>query len=63
MNPIGALYIADAIEDERRRFVEQRRLSRLSRSQPTDVTPSLDDRPSWRLVARFRRIQAADSRG
>ena len=62
MNPVGALYIAQAIEDERRRFVEQRRRSRPSRSLAPDVTP-MPGRAGLGSILRFRRTQAASPQG
>ena len=64
MNPVGALYIAEAIEDERRRFIEQRRLAHQARSRANDASPSPPGRHfGWSTILRFRRFQAAESRG
>jgi hypothetical protein len=63
MNPVGALYIAEAIEDERRRFVEQRRLAHEARSRADDASPTPSRRIGWSTILRFRRFQAAESRG
>jgi hypothetical protein len=64
MNPIGALYIAEAIEDERRRFIEQRRLAHEARSRANDASPTPSGhRSGWSSILRFRPFQAAESRG
>jgi hypothetical protein len=60
MNPIGALMIVQAIEEERRRLFE--RPSRRGRDQAVDV-PAPASRTNWSDVFRFRRLGAADSRG
>ena len=60
MNPIGALMIVQAIEEERRRLFE--RSSRRGRDHAIDV-PAPTSRTSWSDVLRFRRLGAADSRG
>jgi hypothetical protein len=62
MNPIGALMIVQAIEDERRRLFEKRRHSRPGRNETTDAAPS-SSRPGWREVLRFSRLDSATTRG
>jgi hypothetical protein len=62
MNPIGALMIVQAIEDERRRVFEGRRHSRSGRDEATDVAPS-SNRPSFRQILRFRRLDTARTPG
>ena len=59
MNPIGALLIVQAIDEERRRSFEQ--TARHGRDHAVDVPPPAR-RASWSEVLRFRRLQSADSR-
>ena len=60
MNPMGALMIVQAIDEERRRLFE--RPSRRGRDYAIDV-PAPSARPGWSDIFRFRHPETADSRG
>jgi hypothetical protein len=62
MNSIAAFHMAQALDDERRRWAEKRFEARQHRTTSDEAVKPLSTR-EWRAIFRFPRLAAAANKG